>query len=57
LPLAAPPVPSPLASVVIATVHPSSVLRADDADRKNKIARFTADLKIAAKLLKRAHAA
>jgi uracil-DNA glycosylase len=51
------PVPSALASIVMATVHPSSLLRADDADRENQIARFTADLKTAAKLLKHAHAA
>jgi uracil-DNA glycosylase family protein len=48
---------SPLAPIVMATVHPSSLLRADDADRENEIARFIADLKAAAKLLKRAHAA
>lgn len=51
------PVPSPLAPIVMATVHPSSLLRADDADRDHEIARFVADLKTAAKLLKRAHAA
>ena len=50
-------VPSPLAPVVMATVHPSSLLRADDADREGQIERFTADLKAAAKLLKGAHAA
>jgi DNA polymerase len=50
-------IPSPLAPIVMATVHPSSLLRADDADRDNEIAHFTADLKTAAKLLKRAHAA
>ena len=50
-------VPSPLAPIVMATVHPSSLLRADDADREDGIARFTADLKTAARLLKRAHAA
>jgi uracil-DNA glycosylase family protein len=49
-------VPSPLAPVVMATVHPSSLLRADDADRAREIARFVADLKTAAKLLKSAHA-
>ena len=49
-------VPSPLAPIVMATVHPSSLLRADDADRENEIARFIADLKTAAKLLKGAHA-
>ncbi|HVA12186.1 MAG TPA: hypothetical protein VNF99_02970 [Stellaceae bacterium] len=38
-------------------VHPSSLLRADDADRAANIARFIADLKTVATLLKRAHAA
>jgi uracil-DNA glycosylase len=51
------PVPSPLAPIVMATVHPSALLRADDADREREIARFIADLKTAAKLLKGAHAA
>jgi DNA polymerase len=52
------PVPSPLAPIVIATVHPSSLLRAtDDETRHQEIERFTADLKTAAKLLKRPHAA
>ena len=45
------PVPSPLAPIVMATVHPSSLLRADDADRESEIERFTQDLKAAAKLL------
>jgi DNA polymerase len=51
------PVASPLAPIVMATVHPSSLLRADDANREANIAQFIADLKAAAKLLKRAHAA
>ncbi|HEY3916989.1 MAG TPA: UdgX family uracil-DNA binding protein [Stellaceae bacterium] len=51
------PVASPLAPVVMATVHPSSLLRADDADREAEIARFVDDLKEAAKDLTRAHAA
>lgn len=52
------PVTSPLAPIVMATVHPSSLLRAtDDATRHREIERFIADLKAAAKLLKRAHAA
>jgi DNA polymerase len=43
------PVPSPLAPVVIATVHPSSILRApDDATRREEMRRFVADLKKAA---------
>ncbi len=51
-------VPSPLAPVVMASVHPSSLLRApDDATRHREIARFTTDLKTAARLLKHAHAA
>jgi uracil-DNA glycosylase len=51
-------VPSDLAPLVMATVHPSSLLRApDDATRHREIERFIADLKTAAKLLKRAHAA
>jgi DNA polymerase len=49
---------SPLAPIVMATVHPSSLLRApDDAARHREIEHFTQDLKAAAKLLKRAHAA
>ena len=52
------PVPSPLAPLVMATVHPSSLLRAtDDETRHREIERFIADFKTAAKLLKRAHAA
>jgi uracil-DNA glycosylase family protein len=51
-------VPSPLAPLVMATVHPSSLLRAPDEEtRHREIARFTADLKAAAKMLKAAHAA
>ena len=39
-------VPSPLAPVVIATVHPSSILRAsDDETRREEMTRFVADLK------------
>ena len=41
---------------VMATVHPSSLLRADDDDREANIARFIGDLKAAAKILKKAHA-
>lgn len=45
-------VPSPLASLVMATVHPSSLLRAPEADtRHREIARFVEDLaKVAAAL-------
>ena len=39
-------VPSPLAPVVIATVHPSSILRAsDEATRREEMRRFVEDLK------------
>ena len=39
-------VPSPLAPIVIATVHPSSILRApDEAARREEMTRFVADLK------------
>jgi uracil-DNA glycosylase len=51
-------VASNLAPIVMATVHPSSLLRAPDEEtRHREIARFTADLKTAAKMLKGAHAA
>jgi DNA polymerase len=46
-------VKSNLAPYVLATVHPSALLRADDASRAAEIARFTADLRQAAKALKR----
>jgi DNA polymerase len=45
---------SPLAPYVTATVHPSSLLRADDADRKTEIVRFIADLRGVAKVLGKA---
>ena len=45
-------VPSPLAPLVTATVHPSSILRApDDVTRREERARFVADLKKVAKAL------
>jgi uracil-DNA glycosylase family protein len=44
-------VPSNLAPRVMATVHPSSILRADEEVRAEEIARFIADLKKAAALL------
>jgi DNA polymerase len=49
-------VPSPLAPRVLATVHPSSILRApDDETRRAEMARFVADLaKVAAVLRTRA---
>jgi uracil-DNA glycosylase len=41
--------PSPLGVPVLATVHPSSILRAtDDASRKAAMASFIADLRVAA---------
>jgi uracil-DNA glycosylase family protein len=45
-------VSSPLASRVVATVHPSSILRApDDASRHAEMRAFVRDLKVVAKLL------
>jgi uracil-DNA glycosylase family protein len=42
-------VPSPLAPYVLATVHPSSILRAaDEADRHAAFQQFVADLRVAA---------
>jgi uracil-DNA glycosylase family protein len=47
-------VPSPLAPIVMATVHPSSLLRApDDETRRLETKRFVADLKKIAKALSR----
>jgi DNA polymerase len=47
-------VPSPLASHVMATVHPSSILRAqDDESRREQKAAFIADLRIAATQIKK----
>ena len=46
------PIPSPLAHTVIATVHPSSILRApDEQSRRSEMQRFIDDLKIVAKRL------
>jgi uracil-DNA glycosylase len=42
------PVESDLAPVVIATIHPSSILRADEEDREAEMAAFTSDLKTVA---------
>ena len=48
------PVSSPLAPQVIATVHPSALLRAPDKDtRRAETARFVEDLRAAARLLRR----
>ena len=51
-------VPSPLAPHVLATVHPSAILRApDDESRHAEMARFTDDLKKVGALLRRRRAA
>lgn len=47
------PVPSALAPFVVATVHPSALLRGDPATRETEIARFVDDLKVAADALKK----
>ena len=48
------PVDSPLAPVVIATVHPSSILRSgDDETRRTEMARFVEDLNVVARELAR----
>jgi DNA polymerase len=44
-------VESPLAPHVLATVHPSSILRGDPDEREAALAAFVADLKVVAKLL------
>jgi uracil-DNA glycosylase len=50
-------VPSPLAPHVVATVHPSSILRAqDDASRHTQMEEFVRDLRFVGKLAKRAAA-
>jgi DNA polymerase len=47
-------VPSPIAPLVLATVHPSSILRApDDEARHREMERFTGDLRQVARALKR----
>jgi len=47
-------IPSPLSPLVMATVHPSSILRApDEASRKSEMEKFVQDLKIAAHALSR----
>jgi uracil-DNA glycosylase family protein len=48
------PVASPLAAQIVATVHPSALLRApDDATRRAETERFIEDLRVAAKLVRR----
>jgi DNA polymerase len=49
------PVESPLAPIVLATVHPSSILRArDEETRRTEMARFVEDLKVVSRELARA---
>ncbi len=51
-------IPSPLAPFVMATVHPSSILRApDDETRHEEFRRFVEDLKKVAQVLRRKNAA
>jgi DNA polymerase len=51
-------VPSPLPSKVMATVHPSSLLRApDDETRRHETERFIADLRVVAQALRQRKAA
>jgi uracil-DNA glycosylase len=45
------PVDSDLAEHVLATIHPSAILRGDPADREREYAAFVADLKRVARLL------
>jgi DNA polymerase len=48
------PIPSELAEIVIATVHPSSILRAPDAEaRKAAFASLVSDLKVVASALRK----
>jgi uracil-DNA glycosylase len=48
------PVESPLAPFVMATVHPSSILRSDEEDREEAMAALVADLRILARELRKA---
>ncbi len=45
------PVESELAPVVLATIHPSAILRADDEDREQEMQALVDDLRVVAKLL------
>ncbi len=45
------PVDSDLAESVIATIHPSAILRADEVDREKEMRAFVDDLRIVAELL------
>jgi DNA polymerase len=49
-------VESPLAPYTTATVHPSSILRADDETRDAEYAAFVDDLRVVATVLDRVHA-
>ncbi|MCU1258139.1 MAG: transcriptional regulator, Fis family, partial [Bryobacterales bacterium] len=44
-------VPSALAEYVMGTIHPSAILRVEDADREREMARFIEDLKLVAPLI------
>jgi DNA polymerase len=46
------PVESELAPTVLATIHPSAILRADNADRESELASLVDDLRVVAKLLR-----
>ncbi len=48
------PVESELAPVVLATIHPSAILRADDEDREQEMQDFVDDLRVVAELLGKA---
>jgi DNA polymerase len=45
------PVASPLAPLVFATVHPSSILRSQDGDREREYGAFVRDLRVVADAL------
>ena len=45
------PVETELAPQALATIHPSAILRADEADRERELRTFVDDLRVAAKLL------
>jgi uracil-DNA glycosylase family 4 len=47
------PMPTDVAEAIIATVHPSAVLRAPDAERERARREFVADLKRVATYLRR----
>lgn len=52
------PIKSPLAPIVIATVHPSSILRAPDSDARHlQMEAFVNDLKVVAEYARKAEAA